>query len=917
MGIFLRNGGGLISHRRSSNFTKKRKLLFFSLFSVLLVVATGAILLATRHSHAESSNTSEPENLLYNVIKNEAETGGLAAKYTGAHNDTLAGAGPKDIYYFTTPIENDTTQGKQLLDKWNVVFAGKCWQMIRTTDTGGIKLLYNGNSTSSATCSMPYGGIINKTWISNASTPSLANAGYMYNVQYPDKYGAPASGTLAGNGVAYSNGVYTLIDTDVYIDNTHHYSCNNGTGTCETVRYYHRSDWYIELSGGKTIEQAIHDMLYADNVNTNNSAIKTVVDNWYRNNLTGYTAFLEDAVYCNDRSPKNTNSGGWNPNGTWSYFTFTGITNDYSCTNLTDQFSVENTKAKLTYPIGLATASEMSMINNNTARDTGEPYWSMSPSHYTVPNVRYVSVASLNPGGAMTNDWATHLAGYYSLLGVRPVISLRPGTTYDGGTGTAADPYIIVPKYNITTSAVNGTITESTTVAYGASKNIYYRPNEGYRIKSLTVDGVGIDVSVETNRLYSLSNIQKDYIINVVFEEIPKQNLTIKKETDINTSDQFNYKVRAFDYGCVYFEEYIYSQGDDGSTHNITVRLTDATTKINGRLIDAASGHRRSVWGESKTRDSDDFEKALDMWNYLNGLQRTIDLNINGKNINEYKWYSAGGYGEWYSDDGYWYENPNGWRSPSLVCGAEGNEGVSSLLYRKPYDLSSFFGQPDENGYYSFSLPQNGTKTLQLPQGYEYEIIEENKTGWTLTSKTNDHGVIGDSDITSTFVNSKSSYGLEISNFVKGDLANTSKDFTYKIKVTKDGGSGDLVDLSNFEGFTSNNDGSYTFTLKHRNIKQLTTLPAGSKIEIEEVDYAPDGYETSYKVGQTSTNGRRYTINSLGSDISIAFTNTKAAPPPTGLTVSTKAWPALGAIAVAVTSLGGVVLIAQRLRQSK
>ena len=38
-------------------------------------------------------------------------------------------------------------------------------------------------------------------------------------------------------------------------------------------------------------------------LNTNDSTIKTYVDNWYKNNLTAYTKYLSnDAVYCNDRN---------------------------------------------------------------------------------------------------------------------------------------------------------------------------------------------------------------------------------------------------------------------------------------------------------------------------------------------------------------------------------------------------------------------------------------------------------------------------------------------------------------------------------------------------------------------------------------------------------------------------------------
>ena len=83
------------------------------------------------------------EKTLYNVLAKEAETGGLAKKYTGEHHDSFTDAPSKDIYHWY--VKNDT-EGTQILDKNNVIFAGHCWQMIRTTDTGGVKMIYNGEA---------------------------------------------------------------------------------------------------------------------------------------------------------------------------------------------------------------------------------------------------------------------------------------------------------------------------------------------------------------------------------------------------------------------------------------------------------------------------------------------------------------------------------------------------------------------------------------------------------------------------------------------------------------------------------------------------------------------------------------------------------------------------------------------------
>ena len=118
--------------------------------------------------------------------------------------------------------------------------------------------------------------------------------------------------------------------------------------------------------------------------NTNNSTIKTFIDNWYSNNLSAYTKYLsKDAVYCNDRQLDNGQSWTYatSPTSQIFYMTYTTRLNwngdganaqpTYNCTNSKDAFSGSNAKAKLTYPISLMTADEIvyagGKANNNAA----------------------------------------------------------------------------------------------------------------------------------------------------------------------------------------------------------------------------------------------------------------------------------------------------------------------------------------------------------------------------------------------------------------------------------------------------------------------------------------------------------------------------------------------------------------------
>ena len=195
-------------------------------------------------------------------------------------------------------------------------------------------------------------------------------------------------------------------------------------------------------------------------LNTNNSTIKTYVDNWYKNNLTAYTKYLSnDAVYCNDRelalgSTYSTSSSfNYAPYGRL----YTNKTPTYNCTNIKDAFSGSNSEAKLTYPIGLMTADEIAYAGGKEFTSLPSPYawyylnsaggsitgstiwWSLSPfgwsgSYSTV----WVVFGSSNPG------YLSYTRVNDTSYGVRPAISLKSCIKYSTGNGAPETPYEIV-----------------------------------------------------------------------------------------------------------------------------------------------------------------------------------------------------------------------------------------------------------------------------------------------------------------------------------------------------------------------------------------------------------------------------------------------------------------------------------------
>ncbi|MBQ3306868.1 MAG: InlB B-repeat-containing protein [Bacilli bacterium] len=114
--------------------------------------------------------------ILYNVLKHETEDGGLARKYEGEHKDSFTEEASHDIYHWYA--ENDT-QGTEVTNKNNVIFGNHCWKILRTTDTGGVKLWYNGETENNQCLEtrQRHPGYSNREYLS-------LNSSYWYGTDY-------------------------------------------------------------------------------------------------------------------------------------------------------------------------------------------------------------------------------------------------------------------------------------------------------------------------------------------------------------------------------------------------------------------------------------------------------------------------------------------------------------------------------------------------------------------------------------------------------------------------------------------------------------------------------------------------------------------------------------------------------------
>ena len=377
----------------------------------------------------------------------------------------------KPVYYYRGDVDN------------HVIFANFCWRIIRTTETKGVKLIYDG---------VPYNGMCDNTGSDTTIGNSVFNeknnyspayVGYMYGTVYTiaaQDLSTLSGSIVFGNDITYANGTYTLKDTYTLTDvskwsteqetiaSKYHYTCFTSSNTCQKINYIYLSMssnsivGYFELSNGKNHLDILKEML-DNSSNTTDSVAKTAIDAWYQANMTNYTSQLEDTVFCNDRSYDVSGTGLdkdatniSDPINDACGLTFNGwkrlnsmlsstVSPTLVCKNGNDKFTVSSNKGNgaLTYPVGLITADEIAYAggvvgtsNSSFYLYNGEDSWSLSPS-------AFYGEAALESGLNSTGNLASNTAG--SSGGLRPVVSLRPGAMILGGSGWSSCPYIIGP----------------------------------------------------------------------------------------------------------------------------------------------------------------------------------------------------------------------------------------------------------------------------------------------------------------------------------------------------------------------------------------------------------------------------------------------------------------------------------------
>lgn len=347
---------------------------------------------------------------------------------------------PHPIYYYRGNVNNN-----------HVKFAGFCWKIVRTTDTGGIKLIYNGTPASDGSCNNTGTASQIGTSAFNSTNTTLSGIGYMYGASYPitsSEYSDYMSPFVYAETVTYSVNEYVFgIGTTSGNFNTVMYALTSATDypyTCFTSGYgcnpvYYvtymtpKNASYLQLSSRKDMDTTIKEMTM-NSSNTTNSTIKTYLENWYRGNLTSYTAALDDTIWCNRRTVEFVRKyASYAASRSYSFGSDTSPHLD--CDNVTDQFAVNRGNALLSYPIGLLTADEVKFAGMNTTNTylySGTTWWTMTPNAFSYSTAIMAAMSSY----LKSSDSNV-------VNGVRPAIALKAGTKFVSGKGTSSMPYVV------------------------------------------------------------------------------------------------------------------------------------------------------------------------------------------------------------------------------------------------------------------------------------------------------------------------------------------------------------------------------------------------------------------------------------------------------------------------------------------
>ena len=270
-----------------------------------------------------SKKVTSSSGINYRAISSSTNGEGIYL-FSSTKNDTYP------VYYYRGNVNNN-----------NVKFAGFCWKIVRTTETGGVKLIYNGTPDSNGYCTNTTG---TASQIGTSPYESKYLGGITFSYMHGDLYisalkyldlfavldltlkeksNVQNTNYYYSDTVTYENGVYTLVNPtkSIYKENYNKlvlkYTCFSETETsCATVKQitsrnnYTSSFKYYEYKNGETYEQLYesnkskkwifgNDVTYTNGTYTLQNTTSTYIPDWVSSGRVAtdkkyYTCFSED-----------------------------------------------------------------------------------------------------------------------------------------------------------------------------------------------------------------------------------------------------------------------------------------------------------------------------------------------------------------------------------------------------------------------------------------------------------------------------------------------------------------------------------------------------------------------------------------------------------------------------------------------
>ena len=392
----------------------------------------------------------------------------------------------QDVWYYRGQIDGN-----------HVIWGNMCWRIARTTYTGGVKLLYNGDYTE-----VDVDGEMKKQCLTtndnayitvnvngvDKSTAAFGVGDYYYPGYVGYMYGPPHSpyeyysgqdsyanyylptGMVFGHDVSYdsSTGIYTLAETmtvsDYDAQNSalkywYHYTCASTETSCRNVKYLTSITKQGHAQGLSFIdEENIEDINARLFENEHDSNAKMIIESWFeQKNLDGhlpntrnYEDDLEDAIFCNDRSggtiafrgkgeEAGMTVGTFNAQNRISLYSGNTYNPTLDCLTKRDSFTkyeTATTNGKLKHKIGLPTADEALLAGIKSAAN--DNYFtsrgSWTATPYKAGDYSYMFTHSSDLHSVAEDNTNEYF---------RPMVSLKAGTHYIDGDGTKTNPYIV------------------------------------------------------------------------------------------------------------------------------------------------------------------------------------------------------------------------------------------------------------------------------------------------------------------------------------------------------------------------------------------------------------------------------------------------------------------------------------------